>query len=388
MAGRNALIDALQSASNTAADTVSAPVNALAWLLRKAGVPVPQNALGSSDWMAQQGLTREVPQGVPRMIGETAGLVLPMVATAKAPQIAAGLNQTLSNAQIPQRMNPQRGAIVYHGSPHKFDAFDSSKIGTGEGAQAYGHGLYLAESKNIAKWYSERLGSNVNKYTGANSVTAGPDNLQKLAQDWLSTKHPKEYAAGNTSAGVEFVNQMLIDRMSEGKTGAAALKSVLSKLEKNILHAGKANLPGMQRQYAEALDYLKSLPPIDNPAKNLYKVDLPDEQIARMLDWDKPINEAQRVPLSQAAMKQFGSGLSGTSGEHLYKEVLFEFKNAGHPNPVQAATEWLRANGAPGIRYLDGGSRNAGSGTSNFVVFPGEENALRILERNGAPLGK
>src|SRR5258706_8248564 len=31
---------------------------------------------------------------------------------------------------------------AYHGSPHDFDRFDLSRIGTGEGAQAYGHGLY------------------------------------------------------------------------------------------------------------------------------------------------------------------------------------------------------------------------------------------------------
>ena len=42
--------------------------------------------------------------------------------------------------------------------------------------------------------------------------------------------------------------------------------------------------------------------------------------------------------------------------------------------------------GIPGIRYLDGGSRGAGAGTSNFVVFPGNEDLLRILERNGVPL--
>jgi hypothetical protein len=46
----------------------------------------------------------------------------------------------------------------------------------------------------------------------------------------------------------------------------------------------------------------------------------------------------------------------------------------------------LRAQGIPGIRYLDGGSRGQGQGTSNYVVFPGEENMLRILERNGQPM--
>jgi hypothetical protein len=47
----------------------------------------------------------------------------------------------------------------------------------------------------------------------------------------------------------------------------------------------------------------------------------------------------------------------------------------------------LKQAGIPGIRYLDQGSRGAGAGTSNFVVFPGNENMLRILERNNQPLG-
>jgi urease alpha subunit len=46
----------------------------------------------------------------------------------------------------------------------------------------------------------------------------------------------------------------------------------------------------------------------------------------------------------------------------------------------------MRKAGIPGIRYLDGGSRGAGQGTYNYVVFPGEENLLTILERNGVPL--
>ena len=52
--------------------------------------------------------------------------------------------------------NPM-GMVVWHGSPHKFSKFDSSKIGTGEGAQAYGHGLYLAESPDVAKGYQKTL---------------------------------------------------------------------------------------------------------------------------------------------------------------------------------------------------------------------------------------
>lgn len=54
---------------------------------------------------------------------------------------------------------------AYHGTPHTFAAeegaplgkFSTDKIGTGEGAQAYGHGLYFAEKKSVAEWYRDKL---------------------------------------------------------------------------------------------------------------------------------------------------------------------------------------------------------------------------------------
>jgi hypothetical protein len=49
------------------------------------------------------------------------------------------------------------GFKAYHGSPHDFDKFSLSKIGTGEGAQAYGHGLYFAEKEGVAKSYRDAL---------------------------------------------------------------------------------------------------------------------------------------------------------------------------------------------------------------------------------------
>src|SRR5687768_12961428 len=40
--------------------------------------------------------------------------------------------------------NSRPPLIFYHGSPHSFNRADISKIGIGEGNQAYGHGLYFA----------------------------------------------------------------------------------------------------------------------------------------------------------------------------------------------------------------------------------------------------
>ncbi|MEY4346333.1 MAG: hypothetical protein RL032_2165, partial [Pseudomonadota bacterium] len=58
--------------------------------------------------------------------------------------------------KIAEAYNPV-AMTVWHGSPHRFSKFDASKIGTGEGAQAYGHGLYLAESQKVANEYASKL---------------------------------------------------------------------------------------------------------------------------------------------------------------------------------------------------------------------------------------
>ncbi len=47
---------------------------------------------------------------------------------------------------------------AFHGSPHKFDKFQMSQLGTGEGAQAFGHGLYFTSEKDVARFYSDFSG--------------------------------------------------------------------------------------------------------------------------------------------------------------------------------------------------------------------------------------
>lgn len=114
------LLDFLQSASNTTASNVSAPVDGLAWLLRKAGVDVGE-PVGGSDWMQRHGLTRPVQQSGASLAGETIGLLGPIAASAKAPQIAKGLLKAADNLAAPRTMNPQAGAIVWHGPNAKKD---------------------------------------------------------------------------------------------------------------------------------------------------------------------------------------------------------------------------------------------------------------------------
>jgi hypothetical protein len=92
------LMDFLQATSNSAASNISAPVDGLAWALRKAGVPVGAEPVGGSDWMARQGLTRAVEQSPEALAGETLGLVAPFGVQAAAAPIAKAMNALDSHA--------------------------------------------------------------------------------------------------------------------------------------------------------------------------------------------------------------------------------------------------------------------------------------------------
>src|SRR6185369_5582589 len=183
--------DVAQGASNAVAGNVSWPVDLISAGLRKVGLGdvIGSAPVGGSEWMAQKGLTRQPTNALAGMAGETLGMAGPMVAAAKAPQIANGLVKMGENALAPATMNPQRGAIVYHGSPHSFDAFDMSKIGTGEGAQAYGHGLYFAESPGVAKEYQSRL---ANLATSRDAVGDDVKSAMTMLRAWKDPVKAKE----------------------------------------------------------------------------------------------------------------------------------------------------------------------------------------------------
>ncbi len=325
------LRDAAQGASNSAASTVSGPVDLINMGLLSMGLPMPANPFGGSQWMRERGLTRQPENFYAGLAGESVGNVLPIVAAAKAPQIAQGLLQAGENLRAPTPMNAatrgQAGAIVYHGSPHKFDRFDSSKIGTGEGAQAYGHGLYLAEAKDVARGYRDKL---------TTGISAGAD-------------------------------------------GQAAYLLKMYKTPEKALEAARSqmtpNLTGDARKFAD--DVIRVL---ENGSPNmgaLYQVDLPDEQIARMLDWDKPLS--QQPEAVQKAIEMYKGRDWFIRNQRISQNVGEEVvRNQRNP---QFFADAMRDSGVPGVRYLDGGSRTAGAGSSNFVVFPGNEGLLKILGR-------
>lgn len=80
--------------------------------------------------------------------------------------------------------DPKKFTQLYHGSRHKFDKFDLAKAKTGEGAQAFGHGLYFTDNKQIAEFY-KAAGGTTEDAGNVYSVGAKPKPEQFL--DWHKT---------------------------------------------------------------------------------------------------------------------------------------------------------------------------------------------------------
>ena len=273
------------------------------------------------------------------------GTVTPLdTAMATADFAGGGL---LSSKAIPNAVpdGAVLGATAWHGSPHKFEKLDISKIGTGEGAQAYGHGLYAAENPNVAKNYAPR---------------------DFDYEESLMDAYKRYEKQGDYEAMEVYERAMMHETPAEIRASALDPESVLYEMQDTALRVAD--------EIAEI--------PINS---NLYKLDIPDDQIAKMLDWDKPIKDQKHIMKllddkfvdGDLALRQMGVDPSA-HGDKLYFELGGGYKA---PAVSQALREW----GIPGIKYLDQGSRTGGKGTSNFVLFA--DDIAKILERNDQPIG-
>ena len=325
------------------------------------------------------------------------------------------------------------GIKAYHGSPHDFDKFSMSKIGTGEGAQAYGHGLYFAENEGIARGYrdalsdrSAKLGEFVKASGEKLDVLDAPDGFYSLLGE----------QPDNTS--YDQLLKAAQEKLEWAKTRKGGLRDELSRKAQSVLDFVKEN---------EGIKFER------NPDRGrMYEVNI-NANPEDFLDWDKPLREQPEVakrlgysdaaviaaekaklykafqppkgdtfedlfaPLSaqekaaaeklafmpepwnemtgkdawlRAAQRRFSvmqdDGRWGP-GAKTYEEAL-QMAN-GDINKVrtlsdpshQSRAEFMREAGVPGIKYFDAMSRGAGEGSRNYVVF--DENLIEIVRKYG-----
>lgn len=228
-------------------------------------------------------------------------------------------------ASAPEGALRAGGIRAYHGSPHDFDRFDMGKIGSGEGAQAYGHGLYFAENEGVAKSYRDQL-------RGGTILELAPE-----------TKYEKE----------------VISRIEEYSREFGGIPDETTIMRDILNDYDRAE------DWFPAYDDLKAR----SPDGHMYEVNInanPDD----FLDWD---NGGEAIYRDAAAQLMRDRGTIGLNAEH-----------AAERDAVQE----LLKRGIPGIKYKDAGSRGTEGGTSNYVVFDDKLiNILRKYSLGGLTVG-
>ena len=245
----------------------------------------------------------------------------------------------ITTAKATQNM-PIGNMIAYHGTPHEIKGgFDISKVGTGEGAQSYGHGMYFAENPKVAKGYQQTLANRWDKVF----VKGEPLNDQ-----------------------MSDVAIAIRDYKSKGGHFATWKNEVANRMEGAAKNGPGAGRPERAQELMDASATIRGLTKADiENTGNLYKVDIPDKHIPNMLDWDKPLREQsdvvrQALGLPEDKFAGFKVPATGTNysfspkmtGAEFYKELTDLAKTKA------GATEMLNSMGIKGIRYLDEGSRD------------------------------
>lgn len=233
-----------------------------------------------------------------------------------------------------------QGIRAYHGSPYNFERFDLSKIGTGEGNQAYGHGLYFAEAEDVAKAYKG--------VQGMASANPMPN---------VASKHLQSY--GDTPEARD-MTRLIFPKATDAEIEAA-------------INVAKNPPPG-----------------------SMYEVNIkanPDD----FLDWDKPL--VQQSAQVQSALRASGlpptwrGSPDGAPGDLIYSDLIKRADanrdalkskygdEALFAKPTELARREMLNQGIPGIKYLDQGSRASGEGSRNYVVF--DDKLIDIMRKYG-----
>jgi len=297
------------------------------------------------------------------------------------------------------------GMNVFHGTPNLFKPEPGfpqgrprlDKMGTGEGAQAYGPGFYSAQSRDVGRGYRDDLtqARRLQSLDGMPLPSASAFDAKKVAQDF---DIPEQDAA--------YLQEIIKDLDSSVISGD--MDSIIAKLKSQLDLYPKSDadpetdeiLKALRGTYEAQLAVAKKYKDRIKPNSGfLYKLDIPDADAAKMLDYDASITEQSKEVLQKiepiiraakgydpnTATQSNLSKIISASG-NLRPAVTGEMFFRGLAQDLggdEAAADALRKIGIPGLKYLDQGSRDSGGGTRNFVVW--DQDALdrtKVLQRN------
>lgn len=262
---------------------------------------------------------------------------------------------------------------VWHGTPHRgieTTGFKLNKIGSGEGAQAYGWGMYFASQREVAQRYQPR---------------------NKRAEELMMAEYSKAERAGDYESlelwEAALTHKLSDDILSEEEFGHIPITK-RDAVARKVREIGKKTSAGGSLYSAnipendELLDWDKPLS--EQPLKvrqiiRQHKLPMYDERdydaiqladgswsIYRIDPDTREAAQVARLDREDARNAQEALAMSGAqfdAGRFLYEKI------ARDKNGPRGASEYLNSIGIPGLRYLDGNSRGQGEGSHNYVIW-------------------
>lgn len=301
------------------------------------------------------------------------------------------------------------GIIAYHGSPHDFDRFDLSKIGTGEGVQQYGKGAYLAEHPDTARYYRDSLTDDHDIRVNDTLINDLYSSIEQRAANMPIKRAEAEYSKLAVledlanGGDVLHIAQQMRNGAYDPHTFEWFLKEIAPKFRRNgVLYEARINadpdsfidfdapLREQPKLVQSVLQIdpreISRLKPKGADAITLRKaLDLNDgawSDLDLIINNDRELYERARDSARRAGQDIGGDFDPGEWLANKYRGYVTLMQPSDDVSRLYRGRETeLAEKGIPGVKYLDQLSRDSNQGTRNYVVF--KDGLIDILKKYG-----
>mgnify|MGYP001317573990 FL=1 len=278
-----------------------------------------------------------------------------------------------------------------HASPHSFRKFDTAFMGKGEGAQAYGWGLYFAENPEVNRSYLNQFAQDKATWKFREVETAAIEEMQRALVGSFLPKDALPEAKEDASDIAWSVLGDLVDAARGSMTVLDVVMELHDEIDTNRKYAEtypqvREKLEQLEGFMLSLLDHLDEIE-IRTGMPSNYKVELNVED-SELLGWDyvdetvlallkdSPVEEV-RYALEHAERRADYRG-ENVSGKDVYQELFDAFwdgEDGTKQEAQKAASVSLLSSDIKGIRYADGYTRGKveEEQTYNYVIFDGND---------------
>ena len=294
-------------------------------------------------------------------------------------------------AKVEPPTETQPGIIAFHGSGADFDEFKLDKIGTGEGAAAFGYGLYFTNNKDIGDFYKNALTRSVDidgkPYIRGNTIRntdlLDPDIADELGAAngdlELAIKDEEEYL--QTLTGSQPTNTSLDTAVKETQKRIEKLKALRGRVTINPTE-GKAYKVAIQPKPEELID-------IDIPLTEQPKI------IEKLKNYEK-FSDGDDAPFARAVKKVLTGDRNPITGQQYSEpdakgstlsELFSYIEGTGNLTLGKKGSEYLQKLGIKGLKFKSGQLTPRKFKTAdekqseNYVIF--DDKIIKVLEKYG-----